>query len=86
MRNAIILITTLSGIAMWITTIVFHLWTTLIAFTIGGFWGAMATLMIPGLSTLYWFITLFDITSAYTILGIVAFIFLVLSSFLDSMR
>ena len=58
-------------VIMWLVGGLFHFTTTAIAFSIGGFWAGMATFFIPGISTLYWFVVLFDISSMYTISGLV---------------
>lgn len=49
----------------------FHIWTTIIAFSEGGFWGGVLTFVIPVLSELYWMVKMWDTSSTYTIVCII---------------
>lgn len=57
-------------IAVPITSIIFHLWTSIIGFSQGGFIGGMLTLMLPFLSEFYWMFKMWNVNDLYVYLGI----------------
>jgi hypothetical protein len=54
-----------------ITAVVFHIWTTIIAFTEGGIMGGILTLIFPVIGELYWMIKMWGENDTYTTLCIV---------------
>jgi hypothetical protein len=54
-----------------ITAIIFHIWTTVIAFSEGGFWGGILTFIIPFISEIYWMVKMWGENDAYTTIGII---------------
>jgi hypothetical protein len=72
------LIATLLPIFM-ISSIIFHLWTTYYAFSVGGFWSGILSFILPFLSEVYWCIKMWGKDSTYTtiacihILGAIVF-------------
>jgi hypothetical protein len=81
MREAIASIIGVIVVAtLWIGGTIFHIWTTMIAFEQGGSTAGFLTFIMPGLSALYWLFSTFDISSGYTILGLVSIAMLVISS------
>ncbi|MBX5438977.1 MAG: hypothetical protein IRZ29_05485 [Thermoflavifilum sp.] len=66
-----------------ITAILFHIWTAIIAFSEGGFWGGVLTLIFPGIGELYWMFKTWGENDAYTILCIIHLIGAFLYMFLQ---
>ena len=54
-----------------ISAIIFHVWTVVIAFTIGGFWWGVVTLIFPMFSEIYWMIKMWGVNNLYTALCVV---------------
>jgi len=54
-----------------ITATIVHIWTVVLAFTEGGFWGGVLSLFLPVLSELYWMITLWESHPDYAILALI---------------
>ncbi len=54
-----------------ITAIITHIWTVIIAFSIGGFWGGILTLFLPFLGELYWMFKMFGQNDTYAYIALV---------------
>jgi hypothetical protein len=54
-----------------ITAVIFHIWTTIIAFTEGGILGGILTLIFPVIGELYWLVQMWGENDTYTTLAIV---------------
>ena len=52
------------------TAAIFHIWTTIIAFSESGFSSALFTLACPILSEIYWIYKMWGINDTYVIVGI----------------
>ena len=57
-----------------ISSIIFHLWTTYIAFDQGGFFGGLLTFIFPLMSELYWVFKVWGENETYTTISIIHFI------------
>jgi len=58
------------------SSIILHIWTVIIAFTISGFWGGILTLFLPVLAEIYWFFKMISIGNwAYVVFWILQGIF-----------
>jgi hypothetical protein len=55
----------LIGIIFMITATITHIWTVVIAFTEGGFFGGVLSFLIPFLSEIYWMFQMFGENDAY---------------------
>jgi hypothetical protein len=53
-----------------ITAIVTHIWTVIIAFTVGGFWGGVITLFLPVIGEIYWMIKMFGVNDTYAYIAL----------------
>lgn len=53
-----------------ITAIITHIWTTIIAFSHGGFFGGLLTFILPFLSELYWMIKMFGENNLYAFIAL----------------
>lgn len=60
----------LIGVFM-ITSIITHIWTVIIAFSIGGFWGGILSLFLPFLAELYWMFKMFGQNDTYAYIALV---------------
>lgn len=54
-----------------ITAIITHIWTVIIAFTEGGFFGGMISLFLPFLAELYWMFKMFGENDTYAYIALV---------------
>lgn len=54
-----------------ITAIITHIWTIIIAFIYGGFWGGIITLFLPFLSELFWMIKMFGQNNLYAVIALI---------------
>ncbi|MDY0076158.1 MAG: hypothetical protein RBR87_02695 [Bacteroidales bacterium] len=54
-----------------ITAIITHIWTVVIAFTIGGFLAGVISLFLPFLAELYWMFKMFGVNDAYAYIALV---------------
>ena len=54
-----------------ITAVIFHIWTTIIAFTEGGILGGILTLIFPVIGELYWLVKMWGENDTYTTIAIV---------------
>jgi hypothetical protein len=52
------------------TAAIFHLWTTIIAFSESGLSAALLTIALPILSEIYWIFKMWGVNETYTSLGI----------------
>lgn len=57
-----------------ISAIIFHLWTTFIAFDQGGFWGGLISFIFPFISEIYWCFKVWGENSTYTTIAIIHFL------------
>ena len=48
-----------------ITATITHIWTVIIAFAEGGFWGGILSFLFPVLSELYWMFKMFGVNDTY---------------------
>lgn len=53
-----------------VTATITHIWTVIIAFTVGGFFGGIASLLLPFLSELYWMLSMFGENNAYAFIAL----------------
>lgn len=53
-----------------ITAIITHIWTVIIAFTEGGFFGGILTLFLPVLGELYWMFKMFGVNDTYAYIAL----------------
>lgn len=54
-----------------ITALITHLWTVVIAFSIGGFFAGLMSLFLPFLSELYWMFKMFGVNDLYAIVALI---------------
>lgn len=54
-----------------ITSLITHLWTVVIAFSIGGFFAGLISLFLPFLSELYWMFKMFGVNDLYAIVALI---------------
>lgn len=54
-----------------ITAIITHIWTVIIAFTQGGFFGGILSLFLPVLAELYWMFKMFGENDTYAYIALV---------------
>jgi hypothetical protein len=54
-----------------ITAIITHIWTVIIAFTEGGFFGGIISLFLPFLAELYWMFKMFGENDTYAYIALV---------------
>jgi hypothetical protein len=54
-----------------ITAIITHIWTVIIAFSMGGFFSGILTLFIPFLSELYWMFKMFGENDTYAYIALI---------------
>lgn len=54
-----------------ITALITHIWTVIIAFTIGGFWGGILSLFLPVLAELYWMFKMFGVNDTYAYIALI---------------
>jgi hypothetical protein len=54
-----------------ITAVIFHVWTTIIAFSEGGILGGVLTLVFPVIGELYWLVKMWGKNDTYTTLAII---------------
>jgi len=54
-----------------ITSIITHLWTTIIGFTEGGFFGGVITLFLPALSEVYWLFAMMGENNFYVVIALI---------------
>ena len=53
-----------------VTAIITHIWTVIIAFTIGGFLGGIISLFLPVLAELYWMFKMFGENDTYAFIAL----------------
>ena len=53
-----------------ITAIITHIWTVIIGFQEAGFWGGVITLLLPGISEIYWMIKMFGENNVYAYIAL----------------
>jgi len=53
-----------------VTAIITHIWTVIIAFTEGGFFGGILTLFLPFLGELYWMFKMFGESDTYAYIAL----------------
>lgn len=61
----------LVGVVFMITATITHIWTVIIAFTEGGFFGGLLSLFLPFLSEIYWMFKMFGENDAYAYTALV---------------
>lgn len=66
--------------------VLFHLWTTYIGFTEGGFFKGILTLFLPVASEIYWMYQMWSENDLYVTLGIISFIGLIIFQIADSLN
>jgi len=54
-----------------ITAIITHIWTTYIAFTVGGFIAGIVTLFLPAISEIYWMFRMFGENDTYAYIALI---------------
>ncbi len=57
-----------------ITSIVTHIWTVIIAFSESGFLGGIITLILPGISEIYWMFKMFGENDLYAYIALIQLI------------
>lgn len=68
MQNLLIAIFGLIASVFGITAFIVHIWTVIIAFTEGGFFGGILTFFVPVLSEIYWMFQMFGVNDTYAYL------------------
>ena len=53
-----------------ISSLITHIWTVIIAFTVGGFWGGIISLFLPFLAELYWMFKMFGKNDVYAYIAL----------------
>jgi hypothetical protein len=53
-----------------ITATITHIWTVVIAFTVGGFLAGIVSLFLPFLSELFWMFSMFGENNAYAVIAL----------------
>lgn len=53
-----------------LTAIITHIWTVIIAFTVGGFFGGIISLFLPFLAELYWMFKMFGENDTYAYIAL----------------
>jgi hypothetical protein len=53
-----------------ISSLITHGWTVIIAFTVGGVWGGIFSLILPGISEIYWMIKMLGQNNVYSIIAL----------------
>lgn len=66
-----------------LTSVITHIWTTIIAIKESGFWGAVATFVLPMLSEFYWMFMMFGENDAYAYTALTHIILAFLFTFLN---
>lgn len=61
----------LVGVVFMNTATITHIWTVIIAFTEGGFFGGLLSLFLPFLSEIYWMFKMFGENDAYAYTALV---------------
>ncbi len=69
--------------AFIVTAIITHVWTTIIGFQEGGFFGGILTFIFPFLSEVYWMIKMFGENNLYSIIALIHLILALLYAFTD---
>lgn len=64
------ILVSISGLFM-VTAAITHVWTVIIAFSEGGFWGGVLTLFLPVLGELYWMFAMFGENNLYSIIALI---------------
>jgi len=54
-----------------VTAIITHIWTVIIAFTVGGFLAGIISLFLPFLAELYWMFKMFGVNDIYAYIALV---------------
>jgi hypothetical protein len=54
-----------------VTAIITHIWTVIIAFTVGGLLSGILSLLLPFLAELYWMLKMFGVNDTYAYLALV---------------
>ncbi len=66
-----------------VTAIITHIWTTIIGFDEGGFWGGVATLFLPFLSEIYWTFKMYGENNVYAVTALIHLILAIPFSMVD---
>lgn len=53
-----------------LVNVLIHIWTMVLAYQFKGFWPMVLTLILPGLSELYWAYTLWDTMPYYSVIAV----------------
>jgi hypothetical protein len=69
-----------------ITSIVTHIWTVIIAFSESGFLGGIITLILPGISEIYWMFKMFGENDLYAYIALIQLILAIPMTSLKSDR
>jgi hypothetical protein len=69
-----------------ITSIVTHIWTVIIAFSESGFLGGIITLILPGISEIYWMFKMFGENDLYAYIALIQLILAIPMTALKSDR
>lgn len=54
-----------------ITALITHLWTVIIAFTVGGILSGIITLLLPFLAEIYWMFKMFGVNDTYAYIALI---------------
>jgi hypothetical protein len=54
-----------------VTALITHIWTVIIAFSVGGFFAGIISLFLPFLSELYWMFKMFGKNDLYAIIALI---------------
>ena len=60
-----------------ITGLITHIWTVIIGFLEGGFWGGLITLFLPIGSEIYWMFKMFGVNNTYSYIVLTQFILII---------
>ncbi len=69
-----------------ITSIITHIWTVIIAFSESGFLGGIITLILPGISEIYWMFKMFGENDLYAYIALIQLILAIPMTALKSDR
>lgn len=67
-----------------VTAFITHIWTVIIAFEEGGFWGGVISLFMPFLSELYWTFKMFGENNTYAWIALIHLLLAILYTLLNN--
>lgn len=67
-----------------VTAFITHIWTVIIAFEEGGFWGGVISLFMPFLSELYWTFKMFGENNTYAWIALIHLLLALLYTLLNN--